>query len=80
MKIVANNKEDFEKQYYQQFDNRPSTEILIELETDDNFWEDLTKIPYNTSILTFNFMGVVPPDFKSISQFFIVNYGNIKRV
>lgn len=80
MKIKATNKEDFEKQYYNQINNRIPMELIIELETDDNFWKEITKVPYNNTIQSLNFMGVVLPDIKNINQFFVPNYGSIKRI
>lgn len=79
MRIKANNTEDFENQYYQQFDNKIPMEINIELDTNNTFWEELTKTAYNNSIQSLKFMGITIPDFKSITQVFIPEYGNIKR-
>ena len=42
IKIKANNLEDFEKQYYRLVNYIAPFESLIELETDDNFWNILT--------------------------------------
>ena len=79
MNIKATNIEDFKKQYYEQFDNKSPFEISIELETDEVFWEELTELPYNNTKQSLNFMGIESPNIKNISQFFIPEYGNVKR-
>jgi hypothetical protein len=79
MKIKANNIEDFKNQYYQQFDNKIPMEINIELDTNNIFWEQFTKTAYNNTIQSLKFMGVLAPEFKNVSQFFIPEYGNVKR-
>lgn len=80
MKIKATNIEDFKKQYYQQFDNKIPMEISIELDTNNIFWEYLTKTSYNNTLQSLKFMGISAPEFNNIRQFYIPNYGNIKRM
>ena len=79
MNIKATNIEDFKKQYYEQFDNKSPFEISVELETDEVFWEEITELPYNNTKQSLNFMGIEPPNIENISQFFIPEYGNVKR-
>ena len=80
MKIKANSIEDFKKQYYQQCDGNSPMDLNIELETDDTLWKEITKVSYNNSVQSLNFMGVTPPDFERVKQFFVPEYGNIKRL
>jgi hypothetical protein len=78
LKIKANNTQDFEKQYYQQFDNRHPFNLNIELETINAFWEEIVKNSYNNSLQSFTDFN--KPEFENIKQIFVPKYGTIKRV
>ena len=80
MEVKAYNIEDFEKQYYMNFENKNPIDINIELKTNDIFWEELTKDSYNNICQSLSFIGAIPPNFDSIKQLYVPNYGNIKRV
>ena len=80
MNIKANNIQNFKKQFHQRFNGEELIDLDIKLETDDNFWKDITQESYNSIIQSSTFLGITPPDFKNIKQLYVFNYGNIERV
>lgn len=82
IKIKVNNLEDFGKQYFEQFNNKSTFEIVIDLETDDEFWKILTDVQYNNQLQSLKFLNpeLNIPEHNKFSQFFVPEYGNIRRI
>lgn len=80
MKIKANNTEDFEKQYYNQFNGEHQINISIELHTVDSFWEELIETPFKNTVASLQFSNDVVKDnitALSLKTVFHPKYGNI---
>lgn len=83
MEIEANNITEFEKQYYSQSHNTDIPHIVVDLYTDDNFWEELTGNIFKEQLDKINFFkvenNIIKEDMK-ISVIYIPKYGYIKRI
>jgi hypothetical protein len=84
IKIEVNNIEDFKKQYYNKLNANTAHEILIELKTDDKFWEFLIsdELEHLKDILAMQYpsQDVSTIESKNIKSIYLPKYGNIKRL
>jgi len=84
IKIEANNIEDFKKQYYNNLTSDTAHEILIDLETNDIFWEFLIsdELEHLKDIVAIQHpsQDVSTIESKNIKSIYLPKYGNIKRL